>query len=145
MGNSIKFFVPGLPKSAGSKTAIRLKTGATIVKDACDNEDWKASVAFAAAKAMEGLPVMTGPVVLGLEFNFLRPKAHYGTGRNAGKLKASAPCFHTKKPDLTKITRCIEDAMTGIVYRDDSLIFDHSPCRKGYGDKQGCQVYVSEI
>ena len=40
-----------------------------------------------------------------MNFRFVRPKSHYGTGRNAKKLKPSAPPHHTQKPDATKLLR----------------------------------------
>jgi Holliday junction resolvase RusA-like endonuclease len=54
-----------------------------------------------------------------MDFYFLRPKSHYRTN---GELKNSAPKFMTKTPDLFKCARAVEDAITGIVYLDDSQI-----------------------
>ena len=68
-------------------------------------------------------------------FRFQRPKSHFGTGRNAGKLKKSAPRCHVVKPDLSKLVRAVEDALTGIIWRDDSQVIDYRPyLTKGYAD-----------
>lgn len=48
-----------------------------------------------------------------------RPKDHFST---AGVIKQWAPRFPTKKPDLDKTLRAIKDALTGIVYVDDSQV-----------------------
>jgi Holliday junction resolvase RusA-like endonuclease len=54
---------------------------------------------------------------------FPRPKSHYGTGRNAGKLKATAPTHNDGKPDRDNLDKAILDAMTGIGFmRDDKQV-----------------------
>ena len=54
-----------------------------------------------------------------------RPQGHYGTGRNEGKLKESAPRYLSKTPDTLKLGRAIEDAITGVIWRDDSQVVEH--------------------
>jgi Holliday junction resolvase RusA-like endonuclease len=51
-----------------------------------------------------------------------RPKTDWGTGRNAGRLKPRAPAWPLKRPDSTKLVRAVEDALTGILWSDDSVI-----------------------
>lgn len=57
-----------------------------------------------------------------MTFFFKRPKSHYGTGRNSGKLKQSAPKWHTKAKDLDNIAKFYMDAMNKIIYKDDGQI-----------------------
>ena len=57
-----------------------------------------------------------------LNFCFLRPKSHYGTGKNKKKLKPSAPVAHTIKPDLDDLVILALDALNGVCWRDDSQI-----------------------
>ena len=66
--------------------------------------------------------VLTGPLSVAFQFRFLRPQSHYGTGRNAGHVKDSAPLYPTVRPDRTKVMRSTEDALTGILWKDDSQI-----------------------
>jgi Holliday junction resolvase RusA-like endonuclease len=66
-----------------------------------------------------------------------RPRSHYGTGRNAGKPKPSAPRY--PHPDIDNYIKAALDAMNGTVYRDDKLIIDLS-ARKVYGDPGHIQV-----
>jgi len=83
-----------------------------------DKSDFLAQVyQFAPEKPMEG------PLTLKVWFFFARPASHYGTGKNAGKLKANAPKLHTKKPDTDNLVKLVKDALTGVFYRDDSQIF----------------------
>lgn len=53
-----------------------------------------------------------------------RPNSHYGTGKNAGRLKDSAPNRHTKRPDLDNLLKFIMDSLggRGIYWKDDSQV-----------------------
>lgn len=122
---AISFFVPGLPKPAGSKKAFaHAKTGRIIVTDDSGKpgRDWRACVADNAVIAMAGRDPLAGPVRLVLRFGLPRPKSHFRTGRNAGEVKASAPDYCVTKPDATKLLRAVEDALTGICWRDDAQV-----------------------
>ena len=119
----IDFFVPGVPRPQGSKTAFYVKAiGRAVLTDACKElKPWREAVAAAAREAYQGTPYL-GPVTMRVTFYYQRPKNHYGTGKNAGKLKPSAPSRMSSGYDLDKLHRAIGDAMTGIIYRDDSQI-----------------------
>lgn len=83
---------------------------------------------------------------IGLSFCFKRPKSHFGTGRNSDKLKPNAPKYMIKTPDLDKLERSILDAMTGIIYEDDSQVADLIS-KKRYSDegKDGVIIYIERI
>ena len=119
----VEFFVPGVPKPGGSKRAfVNPKTGQAIITDACKkNKQWRDSVAAAAIEAYQGQPLI-GLVGFQMDFYFARPRGHFGTGKNAAKLKSSAPPAPPVKPDLTKVIRSTEDALTRILWRDDSQV-----------------------
>lgn len=93
---------------------------------------------------MGDAPLMDGPLRLALTFFRPRPKGHYGTGRNAGVLKDSAPDFPTTKPDGLKLARSVEDALTGVVYLDDALIVEGVQ-RKRYGPRYQVDVVVERV
>ena len=76
---------------------------------------------------------MDGPLRLTLTFFRTRPLGHYGTGRNAAQLKDRAPDKPTVRPDTVKLTRAVEDALTGVVWRDDSQVTTHL-LKKRYGE-----------
>lgn len=126
--------VYGTPQQRGSKSPFvpRLSDGSLarrpngnpliVVRDSNKRSgDWMAAVRQAAGEVWQG-DLLDEPLVLQVRFWFARPKSHYGTGRNADKVKASAPREHAQEPDLSKLVRCLEDALTGVVYRDDRLI-----------------------
>ncbi len=77
-------------------------------------------------------------------FFVTRPREHYGSGKNANILKPSAPSHPTGRPDVTKLIRSTEDALTGIVWRDDAQIVEQIG-HKGYAQKPGCHIFVREL
>lgn len=149
-----KCTVYGKPQPAGSKRGfVNPKTKSVIITD--DNRNakpWQHEVAGAATKvatstflfqegnASRALP-KTGPLSLLLEFYLRRPKGHYGTGKNAGRVKDSAPCSPAVKPDTSKLVRAVEDALTGIVWHDDAQII-YQVAAKHYGLPERCEIKV---
>ncbi len=78
---------------------------------------------MAAAQRMAGQPPLEGPVMGVIVFKFARPKGHYGTGKNANQLKPSAPIRPEGPPDLDKLLRSTNDALTDArVWRDDAQL-----------------------
>ena len=140
----IEFIVEGLPATQGSKKHV----GNGIIIDSCKRlKQWRNDVAAMARIAMRGQEIYTGAVAAGMIFHLPRPKSHYGTGRNAGKLKDNAPEYPIGKPDLAKMQRAVEDAMKGIVYKDDSQIVHYPTLNKYYAkidDAPGVWVRVMQ-
>jgi len=101
-----------------------------------------AVVRLAASEAWEGREILSGPVKLSLCFNLPRPKNHYGTGKNIYVLKHSAPFFHTKTPDITKLIRAVEDALTGVVWRDDSQVYAQNTIKLYADGRSGVMVTI---
>jgi Holliday junction resolvase RusA-like endonuclease len=147
MTSPISFFVAGTPKPQGSKRAF-MRPGArhpTLLESAGDAlKDWRASVAYAAAKQSRAI---TGAVKVSLAFQFSRPKSHFRSGRNADQLAASAPGYHTKKPDVDKLARAVLDALTNVVFEDDSCVTVLSVSKR-YSSKaltSGCHIQVEAV
>lgn len=117
-------FVPGLAASKGSVTSFTSKSGQRVYRPASKyTKPWMDTVKFFALKKCKGFITTKKPVLVFVYFYFERTKGDYGTGRNAGVLKASAPKHYTKKPDVDKLIRAILDALTGIVWADDKQVF----------------------
>lgn len=117
------FFVTGTPAPAGSKTAF-IPKGWTraIITDACKRtKPWQQEIKHAALDNYRGI-VITEPLHVEFVFLVTRPKAHYGTGKNSETLKGGAPQHPSSKPDVLKLARAVEDALTGIVWKDDCQI-----------------------
>lgn len=141
----LTFFAVGKPEPGGSKRGFKHPhTDRVMVVD--DNpraKPWQGVVAGEAAKHMNGWPLIDAPLELDLKFVVARPKGHYGTGRNAHTVKASAPAFPVVKPDVLKLARAVEDALTGVVWRDDAQIVTER-LTKRYGSPTGVRVTVRE-
>jgi len=63
-----------------------------------------------------------GKITLRVAFIMPRPKSHYGTGKNSGAPKPSAPTYHTQKPDLDNPVKFVKDCLNGVCWRDDSQV-----------------------
>jgi hypothetical protein len=123
--------VYGKPEPGGSKRGF--KRGArVVVVDANPNVvGWKSLVIDAAMTASDrsvdmavvrSWTLQKTALTAVCTFYMQRPQGHYGSGKNAGKLKATAPMFPVTKPDATKLWRSTEDALTGIIWGDDAQI-----------------------
>lgn len=138
----LSFAVKGTPIPQGSKTGrvvgrrIRLADGQVAVvgaqvvlteisdmqtktKPSNRLKRWRKAIAAEAKLAMSGAELWTGPVVLTCEFVLPRPSSHW---TKSGRLTKSAPRAPTGKPDTNKLTRAVEDALTGVVYEDDAQV-----------------------
>ena len=108
----------------GTKIPITEEAGKvrTFVRDSSGEpgKHWRSAVAEAGQKAMAGRPPFDGPLYVELTLIRLHGPGHFGQGRNVGRLLPSAPAFPAVKPDVLKLTRSTEDALTGVVWRDDS-------------------------
>lgn len=140
----ITFFVPGTPVPKGSaKAFINRRTNRVQVMQ--DNREkqkpWASLIAYHAQQQFSGT-LLTGPVCLSLEFTMPRLKGHYGSGKNTNRLKDTAPVWHVAKPDLDKLIRCVKDALTGVVWRDDSQVCELGRVTKIYGDAPGVWITI---
>lgn len=144
-GRFVTFTVAGVAIPAGSKRAFFKKGGGRpiVTDDNPRTKSWQGRVADAATEAMDG-PLLAGPLELILTFTVPRPQGHYGTGRNAGTVRQSAPLFPVVKPDVTKLVRAVEDALTGIVWRDDAQVISQH-ASKVYGEPASCAVEVLSL
>jgi crossover junction endodeoxyribonuclease RusA len=143
--------VHGDPAPQGSKRAfaVRGKGGVptgkiAVIESSHDRvKSWRQDVKEAAEKAIGGreMPVFTGPVLVSMVFSLARPKSHYGTGRNATALKASAPHYPVTAKDVSKEARSTEDALTAAgAWKDDQLVVAYellAKCYAGPQERQG--------
>jgi Holliday junction resolvase RusA-like endonuclease len=147
---SVAFTVLGKPAPAGSKRSFAVRRGGVLtgqtatVDDSKRSRPWKDSVAAAAHQAHGIAELLDGPLELLVDFYVGRPAGHYGTGRNRERLKASAPPWPTVRPDATKLLRAVEDALTGLVWRDDAQVVSQA-VRKLYGNPERAEVTVRTL
>jgi Holliday junction resolvase RusA-like endonuclease len=133
----VSLVVYGVAAPAGSKTLARAN-GKTWVRDSSKRGyQWRRDVAQAAGLATRGRPLLDGPLALAVTFVVPRPKSHYG----ARGLRPSAPAYPTTRPDVTKLLRAVEDALTGIVWRDDAQVVEQHAWKR-YGEPARCELHV---
>lgn len=145
----IELFVPGIARPGGSKTAYRNKyTGKVVIVPASKKtKPWMDTVRWIADIECKRMCLWTEPLLLTLVFYRPRPKGHFGTGRNASRLKDSAPAYPTTMPDLTKLIRATEDGLTGVIWKDDSQVVAQQTF-KLYADephKPGVLIRVEQL
>lgn len=125
----IAFTCIGDAQPAGSKRAFIFnpKDGgeprASVTDANAKSRPWKYAVATSAREVYHG-SLLTGALRVTMTFYRCRPRSHYGSGANAGRVKASAPAYPGTKPDALKLARGVEDALSHVVYVDDAQIVD---------------------
>lgn len=125
-GPRFSFTVMGEPKGQPRARAFARKVGLKYVArvfDAGTAEGWKSAIAISATEVGLKEAMLAGPVSLRMVCHFARPNSHFGTGKNADKIKAGAPYFHQKKPDLDNVVKAAKDALTQIgAWGDDCQV-----------------------
>jgi Holliday junction resolvase RusA-like endonuclease len=151
----LSFFVPGIPAPGGSKRFVGFgkKSGrAILVDDAGErNKNWRSIVAVCGRDAMsKGIIENKVPVwfhgPLRVRFDFIMPRRK-GDFSSKGGVKASAPFYHTTRPDALKLARSTEDALTGIVWNDDAqtAMLEISKRYADKGEPCGCQITIQAL
>jgi crossover junction endodeoxyribonuclease RusA len=154
---SIEIIILGTPAPQGSKHGFAVKrkgvyTGRVAqVESSAKVKPWRMAVKYAALEALpsrDGSAILTGAIVLEVTFRLPRPKGHYGTGRNAGLLKPSAPWVPNVRPDLDKLLRSTFDALGEAgVWRDDAQVVSVY-ARKDYAtdyEPVGATIHVTSL
>lgn len=137
---AITFTVQGTPEPGGSKKAYVVNDRAVVVDANPRVKGWRSQVAAACRSEYQGA-LLRGALAVEFTFFVPRPKGHYGTGKNAGTLKGSAPQYPAVRPDVLKLARGTEDALTDVLWADDALIVEER-LLKLYGEPARCEVTV---
>lgn len=131
--------VVGEPKPAGSKVSgVRYRrdlngTKIPVVKDGrittftkdtsgLAGVRWRRDVARAGLQAWRGRELLAEPLFVDMTFLLDRPRTHFRSGRFQSVLRDAAPVFPAVRPDVLKLARAVEDALTGVLWQDDALI-----------------------
>jgi Holliday junction resolvase RusA-like endonuclease len=145
--DELTFTAVGEPAPAGSKRAFVVNGRARMVESSKKVRPWWQAVAGAAQEAIgEDWEPLLGPVLVEIVFFIKRPGYHYGTGRNAGVLRANAPMFVDKKPDVDKLERTVLDALKGAgVYRDDAQVARLTADKRYSDDWTGARITIASF
>lgn len=108
----IEFVVYSDPLPKGSARAFVPKgwTRPVITSATKGLKDWERKIAAAAQMKASGT-LLIGPVRLTIRFVLTRPKS-----------LPKKTTDHTKRPDLDKLIRGATDALTGVIWKDDSQV-----------------------
>jgi len=100
--------------------------------------------AVEAAARASGLPLREGPVWLGIEAVFQRPKSHI---RTKGGIRPDAPAFPYSRGDATNLAKGIEDALNQIAWADDSQVVELTVRRRWAkpGEDAGAYITICDI
>ena len=129
MTKAITFEVRGMkPAPQGSKKYVgKHRDGrALLIETSKELKEWRHLVEDTAI--MLDQDIMKGAISMSAVFILPRPKNHFNS---KGELKHNAPKYHTTRPDRDKLLRAIGDALTGVLYVDDSYIVS-GPTDKRY-------------
>jgi Holliday junction resolvase RusA-like endonuclease len=125
----IQLVVHGDPAPQGSKRHVG--NGVMIESSAAKVRTWRQDVVQVGLTA--GTPMLDEALFVVMVFTAVRPKAHYRTGRNAHLLRDNAPARPIGKPDVSKLARSTEDALTTAgVWRDDARVAEYLRLAKVY-------------
>ena len=147
---TVSFTVYGDAKPGGSKKGfVNPKTGGVVIVEDSKNKPWRQEVAAAGllARHLQGSTPDEVPLfadgALGVRFTFYRPRplGHYRTN---GEVRDTAPVFPVTRPDVLKLARLVEDALTSILWRDDSQIVDEHLLKR-WGEPARVEIEVWPI
>ena len=110
----LQITVYGLPAAQGSKRFLGIKGGKGILVESSKAvKPWRQAVVYAAREALNGWAGLMGPLCVEMIFTMPKPKS-------APKSRRTWP---DRKPDLSKLVRSTEDALTdAAVWEDDARV-----------------------
>jgi crossover junction endodeoxyribonuclease RusA len=140
--------VLGTPAPKGSNRAM-LRGGFAVMVAGSSNvgqqrmKQWERCVRDAAREtAPASVPFRETAVAVAIVFRMPRPTGHWSKN---GTLRSSAPARPRVKPDVDKLARATLDALTGVLFDDDSRIVELA-LHKTYADpgREGARIVVKE-
>lgn len=140
----IVFTIPGEPVSQGRPRAGKIqrgpKRGQTVLYDPIESKTYKRYVSLIARQHAPKTP-LEGPLSVRIKIYRNIPKS---TTKKDRALISEGIKRPITKPDNTNYAKGIEDALNGIIYKDDSQIVDLQ-IQKYYSDDPRVEVRVQEI
>ncbi len=151
MSRRMRLWIPGPIPTQGSGRAIVSKaTGRAFYKPS--NADvlarFRADVRAAVDDHDDPVRVDEDAVRVTIVAILPRPKGHFGTGKNAERLKESAPRRPGKAPDIDKVARAVGDALVAARVLDDDAQIVALVASKHYaakGQPTGVQIDVEVL
>ena len=157
-----KIIVPGEPLSQKRhRSAIRQKKGRTGIKVRLEDgtivklfekkdfyiHNYDPSAPDKANFVRMVMPLeqlLLGPLQVDLFLYYAYLKGHYGTGRNKGIVKTSAPLWKITRPDKDNAEKIVFDSLNGIIWKDDSQICAGETIQK-YSKDPRTEIYILKL
>ncbi|MEI6258527.1 MAG: RusA family crossover junction endodeoxyribonuclease [Deltaproteobacteria bacterium] len=122
--NTITLLIPGQPISKNRPRFTRVGKGVRTYSDQSD-EEWLWVMVVRQQLKELAVRHFSGAVAMKIVFWMKRPAGHFGSGKNAGVLKASAPASPVTKPDIDNLLKFLADCLNHCsIWVDDSYIAD---------------------
>jgi len=122
--NTITLLIPGQPVGKNRPRFTRVGKGVRTYSDQGDKEQLWVMVVRQQLKEL-AVRHFSGAVAMKIVFWMKRPANHFGSGKNAGVLKASAPAAPVTKPDIDNLLKFLADSLNHCsIWIDDSYIAD---------------------
>lgn len=138
----ISFFVPGTPQGK-QRHRVTVIGGKARQYTPGKTAAYEGLVAHAAAQAMTGMALITGPVeVSELRIRITPPESWSQKKKREALAGAIVP---TKVPDVDNVEKAIFDGMNGVVWHDDKQVVDVLNKTKRYGEVPGVWVTVRTL
>lgn len=134
---TLKITVIGTPAPQGSKRAVgRDRKGRVILIEQSKNvKPWREAVVWAAREVLDGTFPVEGPLHMRVVFTMRRPKS-----------ARKAKLWPSVRPDLSKLLRSTEDALTDAgVWYDDAQVVSVEAVKVYTGDPMALDVPGAEI
>jgi Holliday junction resolvase RusA-like endonuclease len=146
----LEFFADGDPVPQGSTRAFARNGRVVTTNDPSGRlERWRGDIRSAAKPILPpGFDCLEGPVAISVDFAFARPRSHYlpvTKSRPVAVLRPDAPVWHSQKPDVDRLLRAVLDALTAVVWRDDSQVASVGHLSKRWAAHAGASIVVTEV
>lgn len=133
-------FIPGQPKAVQSFRFTR--NGRKYQPK--EVVEWKTYIKIMAMKELPDHFIRVDDRPLHVEYRFVYSPPKSMRKRDRAYMEQGIPVYKTTRPDLgDNLRKGLNDALTGVVWGDDSLIVSDKG-EKVYGDEPGIHIEVSE-
>lgn len=111
----------------------RMGQARVSVYDPANSRDWKRTVIAQVVERKPPAPIGEAPLSMELTFHLPRPQS-----------LPKRILYHVKRPDCSNLLKGVEDALRGIVYRDDSQLV-RVTVEKIYSNSPGVEIRVAHV
>ena len=137
---TIYFEIPGNAQAQGRPRAGKTKRGKVVMYDPKESREYKSYVRLIASQHRPR-KLLEGQLEVFIKIYRQMPKSMTKKRKQAVMEGLHRPIT---KPDVTNIAKGIEDALNGIIYKDDSQIVDLH-ISKYYSDRPRVEVQIKEL